>query len=176
MVKRASSWPFGRGRGIINDPVFCGSEEWIPASAGMTPAGRMSVAESTDNVMPGIDLESSGKKMTRRLNNSGFTLVETLMAVVVFLGVVVPLMASVFAGRNQNRAQDLFTATCILEQETKKVQVLPDNPAPEIARTINGVEWKIKWDVTGDKIQTCVARVFKAGSFVADAGLLRTVQ
>ena len=107
--------------------------------------------------------------------SSGFTLVEALVAVVVFVAVVVPLLAYVFGGRHQNKAQDLFTATCFLEQEAKKAQVLPDNPAPEITRTINGVDWKMKWEVTGDKVQACVAKVYKNGKFITDAGFYRYV-
>jgi prepilin-type N-terminal cleavage/methylation domain-containing protein len=109
-------------------------------------------------------------------HSTGFTLIEVMIAVVVFVGVVVPLLAHIFGGKNQNRAQDLITATCFLEQEAKKAQVLPDNPAPEITRTINGVEWKIKWVVTGEKIQTCVAKVFKSGKFVTDACMYRHVK
>jgi prepilin-type N-terminal cleavage/methylation domain-containing protein len=112
-------------------------------------------------------------EITVKNKSSGFTLVEVLVAVVVFVTVAVPLLSYVFGGRNQNRALDLFTATCFLEQETKKAQVLPDNPAPEITRTINGVEWKMKWEVTGGKIQTCIARVYKAGKFITDAGMYR---
>jgi len=116
------------------------------------------------------------KMKERRESNEGFTLVEALIAMVVFVAVVVPLLASVFGGRNQNRAQDLFTATCFLEQEAKKAQVLPENPAPEITRTINGVQWKINWEVAGDKLQTCVARIYKGGKFVTDAGMLRAAR
>ena len=109
-------------------------------------------------------------------SDSGFTLVEALVAMVVFVALVVPLMVYIFGTRNQNRAQDLFTATCFLEQEAKKAQVLPDNPAPEITRTINGVEWKMKWEVSGDKIQTCVAKVYKNGKMVTDAVMLRVTK
>jgi type II secretory pathway pseudopilin PulG len=108
--------------------------------------------------------------------NSGFTLVEALVASAVFVAVAVPLLSIVFGSRHQDRAQDLFTATCFLAQEAKKAQVLPENPPTEITKTIKGIEWKIKWEVSGDKVQTCVATVYKGGGVIADAALLRTVQ
>jgi len=107
--------------------------------------------------------------------NSGFTLVEALVASAVFVAVAVPLVSIVFGSRHQNRAQDLFTATCFLEQEAKKAQVLPENPPAEVTRTIKGIEWKIKWEMSGDTLQKCVARVYKSGLLITDAGLVRYV-
>jgi prepilin-type N-terminal cleavage/methylation domain-containing protein len=108
-------------------------------------------------------------------NKNGFTLIEALIAMVVFVGIVVPLLVFLYGGKGQARAQDSIVAESFLEQEAKKVQVLPENPAPVIIRSISGVEWKITWDVSGDKIQLCKAVVYKAGKAVTDAGFLRYV-
>ena len=106
---------------------------------------------------------------------NGFTLIEALVALVVFVGVVVPLLVHLSGGKEQARAQNLIVAESFLEQEAKKAQTLTESPAPEITRTINGVEWKITWTVSGDKIQLCKAVVYKAGTIVTDAGFYRYV-
>jgi type II secretory pathway pseudopilin PulG len=108
-------------------------------------------------------------------NKNGYTLIETLIALIVFVGVVVPLLAVLFGARNQNRAQDMVTAACILEQEAKKAQVMPDPPPPLITRKINNIDWKIRWEVSNDPLQRCIAKLYKRDQFITDAAVYRYV-
>jgi hypothetical protein len=111
-------------------------------------------------------------------SNTGYTLIEALISITVFVGIVVPLMAHVYNSKGQARSNDLVVAESVLEQEIAKAQILSDNPSPEITRTIINAEWMVKFEVNGEsgKLQVCKAIAFKNRKPVAEAGFYKYVK
>lgn len=111
-------------------------------------------------------------------SNSGYTLIEALIAITVFVGIVVPLMVHVFNSKGQARSQDLLLAQCLLEQEIGKARIMPDNPSPEITRAVFNSQWTIRFEVNGDpgKLQVVRATAFKNSKLVSEAEFYKYVK
>jgi prepilin-type N-terminal cleavage/methylation domain-containing protein len=104
---------------------------------------------------------------------SGYTLLETLIALVIFVGVVVPLLAYISGGKSQDRARELIIATCLLDQEVKKARFNTGDVPMIVSRNINGLEWQVKFSCSGAGLQSCNAGVYKNGKYITDAAFFR---
>jgi len=96
-----------------------------------------------------------------RNNNSGYTLLESMVALVLFLMVVVPLIARMSNGVSLNRGEDIIIAASLLEQESMRLKTFPDDQFLTKTRIVNNQEWKIKAVVTGSALKTITLTAFK---------------
>lgn len=98
---------------------------------------------------------SRAKTQTKmKLNNRGYTLLESMVALVLFLLVVVPLMARMSIATKMNRGVDVIIASSILEQESMHLRLFPEDFYMTRSRSVNGQEWKIKGTMTGNAFKT----------------------
>jgi prepilin-type N-terminal cleavage/methylation domain-containing protein len=120
-------------------------------------------------------MKKNALKNIANKNQQGFTLVEALIALIIFVSVVVPLLVYLNGGKSSDKAADIMIAESFLELETTKVKTMSDEPPREVVRTINGREWKCVWGITGQEVQLCKATIFKQGAYIADAAFYRSV-
>jgi competence protein ComGF len=98
---------------------------------------------------------------------SGFTLAETIIALVLFIGVVIPL-ALFFAKNSESvRDSDLISALCVLEQESRLAQFDPRAIRPSKSRTIAGAPWKVECSVQSADPKLCTIRAIKNGHVIS---------
>lgn len=100
------------------------------------------------------------------MNNKGYSLLEVLVAMVLFLAVIVPLMGHMSSSARINRGKDKMVAACILEQEAAQLRLYPDEIFNTKRRNINGIEWIIKASFQGEQLKKCTLSVSKRGKSV----------
>jgi prepilin-type N-terminal cleavage/methylation domain-containing protein len=83
---------------------------------------------------------------------SGYTLLETLIALSVLLVIAVPLVTFLFRISGADDSEKALTGMCILEQEATVVRVFPKRTVPVKRRVIDGKEWIITTEVTGSDL------------------------
>lgn len=82
-------------------------------------------------------------------NESGYTLVEVIVAFFIFMAIAVPMIISIFNNKSSIRASESLTAICLLEQEAMKLRFSTDQELDNGTRTINGKEWQISVEKSG---------------------------
>jgi prepilin-type N-terminal cleavage/methylation domain-containing protein len=82
-------------------------------------------------------------------NRKGFTLIETMMSLVIFTAIVIPLMSFLYQDSFFAYDRDKITALCLLDQEGTILKRIPSMYAPVKRKTINGIEWTIKTEKEG---------------------------
>lgn len=79
----------------------------------------------------------------------GYTLIETLIAFVILMVILVPCIGYLYRLSGGHDAEKKITAICILEQEAAIVRTFPDKKLPVKRRMVNNSEWLITTEVTG---------------------------
>ena len=103
----------------------------------------------------------TGIRLKRKpIDQSGFTLLETVVALGIFLAVVVPLMHHMTSATRMNKGKQKMVAACILEQEAAILRMYPDEMFTSKQRHVKGVTWTVKASIQGDKLKTCHLEVF----------------
>jgi Tfp pilus assembly protein PilV len=77
-------------------------------------------------------------------SESGYTLVEVLVAFFIFLGVAVPMIVGIFSNTASVRSQEMLTASWLLEQEAMQVRFFPDSLETTVDRKADGKAWQVK--------------------------------
>jgi len=115
------------------------------------------------------------RRTLRQHGKDGFTLIEALTALGIFLMIVVPLFAMAFRNTQTGHARDLFVSACLLEQESALVQAAPEAWVPSKLRTVNGIRWTILCTTSGDELREYRISTQKAGVRVGEIALLVNV-
>ncbi len=102
-------------------------------------------------------------------NCRGYTVIEALIALSIFVAVVVPLMQRMYISAKINRGKDKMVASCIIEQETALLYTFPDRIFTSKSRTINRKKWTVKAYIKGDKLKKVELKVYKKKKFVEKA-------
>jgi len=109
-------------------------------------------------------------------SESGFTLIEAMVALAVFVGIVVPIVSLAFRNSQTTRAGDLLTAACIIEQESALLRACPQTWVPSKQRTVRGMTWIVTSEATGDVLKqfrvsvSCKGWVIGSAYFAVYAG------
>jgi len=100
-------------------------------------------------------------------HKNGFTLVEAIIALVVFAGVVIPL--ALFIGKRESsiRDHDIITAISILEQESRLAQFDSQSIVPIKIRKVAGEEWRVECSAQGSDLRLCTMKALKNGKSVS---------
>lgn len=101
-----------------------------------------------------------------RNNPNGYTLLEVLIAMSLFLMVIVPMMGYMSASAKVNKGRDTMIASCILEQEAAQISLFPTEIFSTKRRTVNGREWVIQASFEGNELIKCTLSAAKHGKTV----------
>ena len=104
-----------------------------------------------------------------RNNLQGYTLVEMLVSLGLFLAIIVPLMGYMSVPVKINRGKDKMIAAGILEQEAAILRMFPGELFTEKRRKIGPKEWVVKASFAGDRLKTCTLQVYCKGKLVDKA-------
>jgi len=80
---------------------------------------------------------------------SGFTLVEVLVALTIFTGILVPLLGAISRAAQVSAAQKRLVAMCLLDQESALVRAAPAQMVALRRRQVQGQEWLIRAQSSG---------------------------
>ena len=83
----------------------------------------------------------------------GYTLLEALVALGIFLAVAVPLCAVAFRNSEIAHARNRFTATCLLEQECAALRADPAAWMPSRQCTVDSTRWTILCEAAGEQLR-----------------------
>ena len=95
------------------------------------------------------------KNSLTRKTKKGYTLVEVLVAMGLFLVVIVPLIGHMSVAIKINKGKNKMVAASIIEQESSVLRMFPDETFNVKRRKIGGREWVIKTSFKGGKLKTC---------------------
>lgn len=101
-----------------------------------------------------VDIKKSALR-----NQAGYTLLEVLIALIIFMAAVVPLIGRLWTVNMSIDAQNKYTAQCLLEQEIACSQTFPADIIPLKRRMVNAKEWEITSALTGSTLQSCAIAV-----------------
>ena len=76
-------------------------------------------------------------------DDGGYTLIEVVIALFLFIAIAIPMMAGFFSNNGTVRSQEALTATWLLEQEAAAACLFPDDVQADKHRTINGQDWEV---------------------------------
>jgi prepilin-type N-terminal cleavage/methylation domain-containing protein len=82
-------------------------------------------------------------------SNSGYTLLETLVALSMLLIIAAPMLSGVFRNNHAIESERIIIGISLLEQEARRITADPDEMLPIKKRNINGREWVITGAKTG---------------------------
>jgi hypothetical protein len=105
-------------------------------------------------------------KLLRKFQNdtaSGYTLLEVVIGLFLFVAVVVPLMAGLFSNTGTLRTEESLIATWLLEQEAASVRLFTDEGLTSKRRLVDGIEWTIKIKAEGSPLTKYTLSAFKHG-------------
>ena len=85
----------------------------------------------------------------------GYTLVEVLVAMGLFLVVIVPLIGHMTVAIKINKGKNKMVAASIIEQEAAVLRMFPDETFNVKHRKIDGREWVVKTSFKGEKLKIC---------------------
>lgn len=91
----------------------------------------------------------------------GFTLLETVLALSIFIAIVVPLMQQMTSAGRMNKGNQKMVAACIIEQEAEILRLYPDQIFTSKKREVKGVTWTVKASIQGEKLKECQLEVFR---------------
>lgn len=91
----------------------------------------------------------------------GYTLLEVLVAMSLFLCVLVPLAQRFAVAIKTTKSMDTLTASCLIEQESAAVMQSDSYHPVTRHKTIQGHEWTIKSAISGNKLRDCSMVVYK---------------
>ncbi|MBD3390626.1 MAG: prepilin-type N-terminal cleavage/methylation domain-containing protein [Chitinivibrionales bacterium] len=92
---------------------------------------------------------------------AGYTLLEVLVALTVFLLVLTPLLTRLVITGSSSRAADRITAACLLEQESALASHSPDAVLPHETRNLYGRLWTVKTATTGGELKEYQMKAYK---------------
>lgn len=85
-------------------------------------------------------------------NISGFTLLEVIIGIVLFVSVALPLTAWFYSSNGTIHSQESLIAVWLLEQECAHIKMFPEEVVPTKVRVVNGKEWKVVISKEGDQL------------------------
>jgi Tfp pilus assembly protein PilV len=103
------------------------------------------------------------------VKRNGFTLLEAMIGLGLFLAVVIPLLSIIDTANRRQNSRDEFTALCLLEQECALVQNDPKGAKQTRKRVANGKEWTVSVKCRGTGLVTCSMTIATAGKNYASA-------
>jgi prepilin-type N-terminal cleavage/methylation domain-containing protein len=101
-------------------------------------------------------------------NRPGFTLIETMMSLVIFTAIVIPLMSFLYQDTFFAHDRDKIIALCLLDQEGKILRRIPAMYAPVKRKMINGIEWTIKTEKEGTPLITFKLSALKKDKIIGE--------
>ena len=102
-------------------------------------------------------------------HSSGYTLLEALLSLSIFLIVIVPLVSA--AGRTGTKLEherQRVVAIGLLEQECARIRLAPDNALPEKRIQASGRQWLIRTERRGEGLRRYVVSVWLDRKMMAD--------
>ena len=104
---------------------------------------------------------SLGRQTPFVTKSGGFTLVEALIALAIFMIVLIPIVSRTFENTRVVKNREKVIAICILDQETALVRASPESIVPVKRRIIAGQEWLVRCTAQGEKLVKCRLAVEK---------------
>jgi Tfp pilus assembly protein PilV len=95
------------------------------------------------------------------ITNRGYSLLEAMVALTLFVAVMVPLLGKMHSVSIADRAKNRFTAVCILEREAACARVAPETIQPLKRIPVSGVEWTVRTEIQGEAPKTCRIVVYR---------------
>lgn len=95
------------------------------------------------------------------MNSKGYTLLEALISMSLFLVLVVPLILHMSNSAKTNKGKEKLTAICLLEQETTHLRLFPNDIFTSKRRTTGNCEWEIKASFEGSNLKKYHLKAFK---------------
>ena len=86
-------------------------------------------------------------------NNRGYSLLEAVVALALFMLLIVPLIGRFSNVSRINKGRNLLTATCLLEQEAELIRFNPYDVSPSKRRKLSDQEWIVKTSVKGQELK-----------------------
>lgn len=102
-------------------------------------------------------------------SQQAYTLLESLIALSIFMVVVVPLLARMTMGAGMSRAQDSVVASGLIEQTAVSIELYPDEVKPVENRRVGTREYEIRTLVSGSALRKYRIQVSRKGKQVAEA-------
>jgi hypothetical protein len=93
------------------------------------------------------------KRTSIQPHNHGYTLMEVLISLSMFIAIAVPMLAAVATNTGTLRSQEALMASWILEQEAAGVRLFPEDVAPIKYRVVDGKSWTITIDAQGSPLR-----------------------
>jgi prepilin-type N-terminal cleavage/methylation domain-containing protein len=87
--------------------------------------------------------------------SKGYTLLEVMIGLAVFVTVVIPLTSFLFKDLFFAKYQDKVTAFCLLDQEIKKAQVFPGAMCSLKRLNVASQDWEIRSETSGSGLMKC---------------------
>lgn len=96
------------------------------------------------------------------MNNRGLTLVELMVAAVIFTTVALPLMASISRANADTRAADNLVALSLMEQAKSKIVACKESESTfTVHRKIMNREWRVTVSKGSGEMPLYTIEVFK---------------
>lgn len=83
------------------------------------------------------------------VNNSGYTLIEVIISLSIFIAISVPMLCAVINNTGSLRSREALEATWMLDQEAASIRFSPDEAMPVKHRIIEGREWTVRIETEG---------------------------
>lgn len=108
------------------------------------------------------------------MNNRGLTLVELMVASVIFTTVALPLMASISRANADTRAADNLIALSLMEQTKNTLVACSKESATfSVHRKINNRNWRVKVSKGSGEMPLYTIEVFKKDKRVGKSQLYK---
>ena len=104
--------------------------------------------------------------------STGYTLLEMLIALSIFLTVLVPFTSFLFKDLLFAKYQDKVTALCLLDQEIRTVQAFPKSISPIKRRTVANKDWEIRSETSGARLMKCKFIAMKNNTVIGEYWVL----
>jgi len=106
-------------------------------------------------------------------NRGGFTLVELVVTVVVFVAVAVPLVGSLGAITTDFRGRDYLTASSLLDRTYASLKECPETSLRVDRYKIDKLEWKVEVENMGGTPSLYHVRLIREGKLFETAQFYR---
>lgn len=94
-------------------------------------------------------------------NQDGFTILETMIALAIFLVCVVPLTTGLIRVGKVRRSMDMVTASCLLQQQYAIIQSSPRLLLPRSEKIIDENKWVIETSSEGGELKKYTVTVLR---------------